>query len=159
MAYTRTTWVDGVTPVDATRLNNIDGAIEKMLAGGADGAFTAMPYVGSAPIVESGVNANGTYIKFADGTMICRITSLITLDINTADGSIFYGATSWTFPATFYAAPTVPAAAFAAASASLWGGATGATNTTSTALGVFGATSVTAGSVTVHAIAVGRWKA
>ncbi|TAN80881.1 MAG: hypothetical protein EYR95_18980 [Phormidium sp. SL48-SHIP] len=41
------------------------------LSGGADANFTAMPQVGGDPIVERGSNANGEYVKFADGTMWC----------------------------------------------------------------------------------------
>lgn len=38
-------------------------------SGGLAGAFASMPFVGTAPIVESGSNSNGNWIKFADGTM------------------------------------------------------------------------------------------
>ena len=34
-------------------------------------AFPLMPFVGSAPVAESGSNVNGNYVKFADGTLIC----------------------------------------------------------------------------------------
>lgn len=34
-----------------------------------------MPFVGDSPIVESGGNTNGNYVKYADGTMICWKTS------------------------------------------------------------------------------------
>ncbi len=30
-----------------------------------------MPFVGTAPIVESGSNVNGSWVKWADGTMVC----------------------------------------------------------------------------------------
>lgn len=46
-------------------------------SGGIDGAFTTMPFVGTAPIVESGSNANGNWIKYADGTMICQRVALV----------------------------------------------------------------------------------
>lgn len=40
-------------------------------------------------IVESGLNANGEYIKFSDGTMICNKTIEGRVDIETAWGSLF----------------------------------------------------------------------
>ena len=87
------------TPLDATRLNHMEDGIEaahddladlagagrttetvkgnaddidEIKAGGdTDGRFATMPWVGTAPIVESGSNTNGSYIKYADGTLIC----------------------------------------------------------------------------------------
>ena len=54
-------------------------------------------------IVESGSNENGSYIKFADGTMICWKTYSFTASFNTAWGSVYecpeqnFGATAQTF--------------------------------------------------------------
>lgn len=44
---------------------------------------------GKGYIVESGSNANGEYIKFSDGTMICNKTIEGSTDIETAWGSLF----------------------------------------------------------------------
>jgi hypothetical protein len=52
-------------------------------------------------IMESGSNANGTYIKFPDGTMICNMQ---VIESRSVTGVV---TTSITFPATF-AAVTVP---------------------------------------------------
>lgn len=52
-------------------------------------------------IIERGSNANGEYIRFADGTMICISPTIIT-DVNIAAGSLFRSnAVVWTFPSTF----------------------------------------------------------
>jgi hypothetical protein len=51
--------------------------------------------VPTGAVVETGSNANGKYTKFADGTMICRITRLLSPN-NTTNGT-----TTWTFPSTF----------------------------------------------------------
>jgi hypothetical protein len=63
-------------------------------------------------IIETGVNANGTFTKFADGSMICRTKRLVSGHaMTTALGSaLFYnpsGITATAFPATFIAAPEV----------------------------------------------------
>lgn len=42
------------------------------------------------PIIESGNNDYGDYIKFEDGTMICTRKIDITANINNAWGSLFY---------------------------------------------------------------------
>ena len=63
MAYTRVNWEDlpsTNTPINATNLNKMDEGIE-------DNSF------------ESSSNANGRYIKFADGTMICYGTGSVQL--------------------------------------------------------------------------------
>ena len=58
-------------------------------------------------IVERGSNANGEYVRFADGTQICSKFIAINLAINEA--SVRYGyacaAQYWTFPATFVSDP------------------------------------------------------
>ncbi len=56
----------------------------------------------SGAIIEAGSNANGTYTKFADGTMIC-VSQAFSSDSSTAVGSIFRSPSevSWTFPVAF----------------------------------------------------------
>jgi hypothetical protein len=64
-------------------------------------------YVGD-PIVEEGSNANGTWIKFASGSMICRSPVFDSIAVSTADGSGFQSAAqAWTLPQTFTAIPDV----------------------------------------------------
>jgi hypothetical protein len=60
-------------------------------------AFDAMPMVDGAPIVERGSNANGAFVRFADGTQLCRRTI-------TSSASI---GTTWTFPAVFNSVPVI----------------------------------------------------
>ena len=50
-------FVNGKSPyISATNLNNLQDNVENAING----------------IIESGSNSNGSYIKFSDGTMICR---------------------------------------------------------------------------------------
>jgi len=61
---------------------------------------------GSGAIIETGSNANGTYTKFADGTMIAAHSKPAGSNINTAFGNIFTTASAtWNFPVTFSAVP------------------------------------------------------
>ena len=62
--------------------------------------FPAMPQVGGDPIVESGSNTNGNYVKYADGTQICWVKDFLLDTFNNQDIRNI-----WTFPSTFNAAP------------------------------------------------------
>ncbi len=56
-----------------------------------------------AGIIERGSNANGEYVRFADGTQICWT-------LNTSGPGITTGAgveITWNFPAAFLSAPTL----------------------------------------------------
>jgi hypothetical protein len=64
--------------------------------------------VPTGAIIERGSNANGEFVKYADGTMIC------TKDIGTVSpvttvtmGGIPYWADNWTYPAAFAASPSL----------------------------------------------------
>jgi hypothetical protein len=62
--------------------------------------------VGGVPtgaIMESGSNANGSYVKYADGTMICSYQSLTSGSLAANTGREI----TWTYPAAF-AAGSVP---------------------------------------------------
>lgn len=62
---------------------------------------------GSTPtgaLMERGSNSNGTYLKFADGTMIC-MHRMATESLPPTEGLL----ANWTFPAAFAGAPAVVA--------------------------------------------------
>lgn len=58
---------------------------------GTVGQLSGVP---TGAIIESGSNANGKYIKFADGTQICALTT-----------SLSNGEYAWTYPAVFAETP------------------------------------------------------
>jgi len=59
-------------------------------------------------IAVSGSNVNGSYIKFADGTMICHHILSAGGNVSTVEGAICTTpSTTWTFPATFISTPSV----------------------------------------------------
>ena len=80
----------------SSEYNTFSAALASIMnkAGGATYPFTAMPYVGTAPVVESGSG----YVKYADGTMICTGRLSVEATANTLASVV------WTFPATFYSA-------------------------------------------------------
>lgn len=65
--------------------------------------------VPTGAIIETGSNANGSYTKWADGTMICSGSyALGSIAMTSASGALFTnvtGTTARTFAATFIAAP------------------------------------------------------
>lgn len=63
--------------------------------------------VPTGAVIERGANANGEYVKLADGTLICTQTM-------TASSA---AATTWTYPAAFIAAPVLSGQAVATVSA------------------------------------------
>ena len=76
------------------------------------GTVTQSGGVPTGAIVERGSNANGSFVRFADGTQICtHIISGVTAP--SATGSVFTsgaaGSFPWTFPAAFAVAPIVSA--------------------------------------------------
>jgi hypothetical protein len=102
-------WVETEKP-ERTDFNTAFGILDDLVTGGSSLPFVNMPYVGSAPIVESGSNANGAYVKYADGTMLCWGTVTTSIACATAlssGGGYRSNAFTFPFPQTFHAAPTV----------------------------------------------------
>ena len=74
-------------------------ALTPIIKGMADGAEAIQANFTAIGEIEKGTNANGTYVKFADGTMVCygRVT-LNSLNMQSAWGSLFISAK---LPTTF----------------------------------------------------------
>ena len=112
-----------------------------------------------AGIVESGSNANGSWVKFADGTMICTLNITVTDQaINRSYGSLYWGSRTWSFPAAFIEKPAVSCGMFKWGTGMSWGNVSGITTTYATLVGIDIAIRDTGTSTEIHAIAIGRWK-
>lgn len=63
--------------------------------------------VPTGAIIERGSNANGAYVRFADGTQICTVTQTHAglAVANAFGGGFISNSLSWTFPATFVGQP------------------------------------------------------
>lgn len=87
------------------------GFLKRAKAGQAGGlailGAAGMPLNGAGqPVVASGSNSNGTYVRFADGTQICYLR----LEIFGYDSNFYVireGAYVWNFPAAFIDVPTI----------------------------------------------------
>lgn len=95
-------------------------------------------------LIEAGSNANGEYVRFADGTQKCWRT----LTASSGAGSV------WTFPAAFSAAPVVTGSAVAAVSSALVLDA--APGTTAVTVSARDKTDARRADV-LHLTAIGRW--
>ena len=109
-----------------------------------------------------GYNANGAYIKFADGTLICLSTLSLgaTASVSNAYGSTsgtsYYGYRTWTFPLAFYATPVCGIAATSAAYTGFTAKLRNIGLTTAIASVI---ANVSDAAATCDLIAIGRWKA
>lgn len=114
--------------------------------------------VPTGAIIERGINANGEYVRWADGTMICRKTAAApaTLTTTTATGAGYTGAavTTITLAGTFISPPEVSLTSVFVAGARCWVSRDTVTTTTASAV-AFSFSS--AGQCQVDYIAVGRW--
>lgn len=142
MAYTKTTWVNGGAPaINASNLNKIEQGIED-----------------AHNLITSGSNANGSWVKMPDGTMVCYRTVSVVTNINTAWGQVFLSPNIalGSFPQTFVGVPIVTAIVSSQAGASI----IRIMNTTSSAIGTTNltrGTAITAETITLSITAIGRW--
>ena len=159
----------GTTPNDGTgdpartafiKLNDNFTAAENAAAHLLLGTVSQSGGVPTGAIIERGSNANGEFVKYADGTMICtsNVISGGSTAITDAGDSIFFSAAcTWTFPATFVSEPRVNfSTEYITSSFGVW--STMISSTTSTAAGVFlSNTSRAASGHNLYAVAIGRW--
>lgn len=116
--------------------------------------------VPTGAIVESGSNANGSWTKWADGTMICRRQDVYAgAVITTASGSLFSAspAPSVNYPVVFVGVP-VTHQNFTSSIDAIWGCQAGAS--TDSAWGTvypFCYRSLGASTLTLDRVAIGRW--
>lgn len=112
--------------------------------------------VPTGAVIERGSNANGEYVRFADGTQIC--TALISLnDSNLAANSIFTSPSeaSWTFPAAFTATTGLFTSASVRSGSNVWARGRPA-SPTSALVKLFSAGAIT-GTFSTEVYAAGRW--
>ena len=113
----------------------------------------------SKSIVESGSNANGSWVKFGDGTMICTVTKQTNDEITYPWGQLFRtGSTRWVYPVPFLRVPQI--SAFPASGASYTWVSIGASASSNSEcdFGVFSVDRRAGVKPFVSATAIGRWK-
>lgn len=94
---------NSITPLSVQKTLRVGGEVVYHRAN-ILGTVSQSAGVPTGAIIERGSNANGEYVRFADGTQICTVSKDLTIDINTATGSIYRSLTavfSGTYPASF----------------------------------------------------------
>lgn len=116
--------------------------------------------INGSPIVDSGSNANGYYVKFYDGTMIQYFNDEVTDQaINNAYGSLFQGSRTWTYPVEFYDNNVaVHCGQFQWGTSASWGTVVSADKTSANLRGIDAFSRATGTAVKIQAIAIGKWK-
>jgi hypothetical protein len=106
-------------------------------------------------VIERGSNANGEYVRFADGTQICWQRTNFSADSTTAVGNMYSWASGqvWTFPAVFASNPNVSATGINYGGTS-WGSVS---TPTTTAVAVFCLSAIPLTNRAIRCVAVGRW--
>ena len=84
-------------------------ALTPITKGMADGAEAIQANFAAIGVIERGTNANGNYVKFADGTMICyNRVAKNGLDLTNTWGALYITPEIQTvFPATFFEQPVI----------------------------------------------------
>lgn len=120
------------------------------------GTVSQVSGVPTGAVIETGTNANGTYIKFADGTMICRHTSAqLTTSIAVASPMYMSPLITLTFPAAFVAVPSFAVGTVNSGGYFSLAAGDGVTNTTNWSGRVISIISTATASLSY--IAIGRW--
>ena len=121
----------------------------------ADGRLTA-----AQTAITTGSNANGTWIRFPDGTQICTKIITISMKIETADGSMYYGTRTslGDFAMPFTEAPVESLLLTTGPSAFL-DVARDITATSAGSVNLYKSLKMpTVGDYPIHVIAIGKWK-
>lgn len=112
-------------------------------------------------IIESGSNANGNYVKYADGTMICYLNIEVTDQaLNNAYGANLYqGSRTWTYPVQFIDDNvSVSCGQFQWGTSASWGTVVAADKTSAQLRGIDAFSRATGTATKIQAMAIGRWK-
>lgn len=93
------------TPLSAENLNLMQDNIEDAIS---NSLIDAKDYTDTKGITESGSNANGSYIKYDDGTMICYIYKGFNLNITKQFEGVYYeNSGDILFPQEFISTPII----------------------------------------------------
>lgn len=133
---------DGVAWEEALRLSP---GVQVYHSGNVVGTVAANPGIGDA-LFETGSNVNGSFTKFADGTLLCWITGFAT--VNSA-------AATWIFPAAFASAAVAVTATVEGAAPAIV--TVDGVTASGAALRSFDVSGAESAAPSLSLVAVGRW--
>lgn len=76
------------------------------------GAVSQTGGVPTGAVIERGSNAQGEFVKFADGTMICTYSGSVNYSLTSQYGNNYIAVGAWNFPAQFVTTPNPWGTAF-----------------------------------------------
>jgi hypothetical protein len=127
----------------------------KILASAGTNWVGTVSQSGQSSVIERGSNANGEYVKYADGTLICTMDVSYS-NITTAAGNIFRSAvTTQTLPVAVATGTVSYTWVFDSGGTTIWGTARG-TGTSAVDFTMFTSSSLS-GARTARIGAIGRW--
>ncbi|MDR0314349.1 MAG: hypothetical protein LBH71_00160 [Oscillospiraceae bacterium] len=146
-----------ITASNMGTLNSLSNEVNN-LGNNISGLVSSLTQDGS-PIIESGSNTNGNYVKYANGTMIqWMYVSKTDVAINNAYGSLFIGSYRWFFPQTFVDEPNVTCSRFLWGTGASWGTVSGQRNISADLRGMDCLSRAAGTNVLINACAIGKWK-
>lgn len=152
--------IDGAsTPISVVRAcNPVDGDRVVIVKKGT--IWLAIAVVGGAPTIESGSNANGSWVKYPDGTMICWITTTINFSLmNEYGGGLWQNVWQWNYPQAFKSSDVgVTCGRMQWGTGASWGTGTSTITSSYAHLRCIDILYRAYGITYVSATAVGRWK-
>jgi len=114
--------------------------------------------VPTGAIIERGSNANGEYVRYADGTQICTVNAALSGVTSTATGGIYTSQDiNWTFPATFTTSAIVTGRVRVGTASSWIGLGNNATSDLTSADYAIKSSTAIAASTGLGLCAIGRW--
>ncbi|WP_445572072.1 hypothetical protein [Pseudomonas sp. E102] len=149
-----------VIPIAKGGTGNATGTATKLAAAAMVGTVSQSGGVPTGAIIERGSNTNGSFVKFADGTMICwHLASLGSIPVTNAAGGVVYSVAQLglPFPFPFAGSPSVLISSISSGGLS-WISMGSALPTSSSTQNYFVLAPVAATiAITVMMIATGRW--
>lgn len=122
------------------------------------GQVSQLAGVPTGAIIERGSNANGEYVKWADGTMICYWRTIFSTSCTSPYGAGLYtGSVTWTFPARFISSPITPPPGIRLSTGASWSVPFSATPTEANYYVVDAASRPVGTQAEFVGFAIGRW--
>ena len=156
--------MNGASITDASSVEGVDinqGSSELFDKSNILGIVSQAAGVPTGAIIERGSNANGEFVKYADGTLVCYRRIIKSIAMTSASGSMFLGATTedTSFPVAFAFAPEVKGFVNdgSGGSAGSFFYKTASTTTTSFGTAYFMSTTSKTSTLTYSYVAVGKW--
>lgn len=138
-------------------LKNLFGSKTKLAT--SDIATVAGIPLDDLTIVESGTNANGSWVKFGNGMMICRHRADFG-PVNTSANTLFRsGNLSWTFPQAFVDSQVYTHGTVQYGWESVWvASSSESSSVTQYKFRLISLSSASSLNIAVNLLAIGRWK-